>query len=84
MLLWGVLGITLFCATIVLIRYIRIGRIAAGIGWALALSAIGGFGSGIAASFTWSGFVFLFLGAAGVLIIVQDEFFRRHRSRSRT
>ncbi|TVR73930.1 MAG: hypothetical protein EA415_06820 [Sphaerobacteraceae bacterium] len=81
MLLWSVLGITLFCVIIVLGRYIKIGRIAAGIGWSMALLAAGGFGSGIAASFTWSGFVFLFLGTAGVLIVVQDEVFRRNRRR---
>jgi hypothetical protein len=79
-LLWSVLGITLFCAVIVFGRYLRIGRTAAGAGWAMTLIAIGGFGSGLAATFAWSGFTFLFLGAAGVMIVLQDEIFRRKRS----
>lgn len=81
MLLWSVLGITLFCAVIVVGRYVKVGRSVAGIGWAMALIAIGGFGSGLAASFSWAGFAFLFVGAAGVMIIIQEEIFRRQRGR---
>jgi hypothetical protein len=68
---------SLICAGLILYRYYQIGRIAAGVGWTLLILAIGGFGSGLAASFQWGGFVFIFLGACGLLIILQDAWFRR-------
>jgi hypothetical protein len=68
---------SLACAGIILYRYVQIRRLAAGIGWTLLVLAIGGFGSGLAASFQWGGFAFIFLGAAGLMIILQDAWFRR-------
>ena len=81
--LWVFLPLSLVCASIVLYRYYTIDRLAAGIGWAILILAIGGFGSGLAGAFAWSGFAFLFLAAAGLLIIVQDALVRRQARRTR-
>ena len=79
---WIFIPLSLLCAGIVLYRYIAINRIAAGLGWAILILAIGGFGSGLAGAFQWSGFVFFFLAAAGLLIIVQDAIVRRQARRA--
>jgi hypothetical protein len=71
------------CAGIILYRYYRARRLAAGIGWTLIIIAIGASGSGLAEAFSWSGFVFLFTGAAGMLIVLQEAFFRRQTRRRR-
>ncbi len=81
--LWIFLPLSLVCAGVILLRYWSINRLAAGIGWALLISAIGGFGSGLAQSFAWSGFVFLFIASAGLLIVVQDAIMRRQSRRKR-
>jgi hypothetical protein len=83
MLLPLILSATLICAGIILYRYYRIRRMTAGIGWVLIILAIGGFGSGLSQSFSWAGFVFLFIGAVGVLVIIQDSWFRRRAYRTR-
>ena len=77
------LPLSMILATIVLVRYLLLNRVASGIGWLLFFLAVGGFGSGIASAFAWSGFLFLFLGATGLLIVVQDEIFRRRARRKR-
>jgi membrane protein implicated in regulation of membrane protease activity len=77
------LPLSLICAGVVVYRYVRIRRTSAGIGWALFILAIGGFGSGLAGSFAWSGFLFLFIAAAGLMIVAQDYVFRRHARRKR-
>lgn len=82
--LWTFLPLSLICAGIVLYRYHSSNRVASGIGWAVIILAIGGFGSGLAASFTWSGFVFALAAAAGGLIIVQDAIIRRQARRKST
>jgi hypothetical protein len=81
MLLPLILTASLLCAVIVVFRYYRVHRLAAGIGWALIIFAIGGFGSGLAESFDWAGFLFLFIGAAGLIIVFQEEWFRRKSRR---
>ncbi len=80
--LWVFLPLSVLCAGVVLYRYYTINRLASGIGWSLVIVAIGGFGSGLAAAFTWSGFVFAFVAAAGILIVVQDTIVRRQARRS--
>jgi hypothetical protein len=70
------------CAGLILYRYFQIRRFAAGIGWTMLILAIGGSGSGLAASIQWGGFVFIFLGACGILIIFQDVWFRRRLRQS--
>ena len=80
--LWVFLPLSMLCASVVLYRYYMINRLAAGIGWAALILAIGGFGSGLAASFAWSGFVFALVAAAGGLIVVQDAIIRRQARRS--
>ncbi|MEX2426167.1 MAG: hypothetical protein WD401_05310 [Thermomicrobiaceae bacterium] len=77
------LPLSIICAGTVFVRYLRIRRIAAGIGWVLLILALGGFGSGLAESFTWSGFVFLFVAAAGLMIVVQEAIVRRRVRRNR-
>lgn len=83
MLVWVVLGASLACAGLILVRYYAIQRLIAGIGWALIVLTIGGFGSGLAESFPWAGFVFLFVGSAGLLVIIQDTVVRRQTRRKR-
>lgn len=75
------LPISVACAAIVLFWYYRIGRVFAGVGWALVLLSVGGFGSGLAQSFAWSGLVFLFVAGLGAIMIVQDIAFRRRKRR---
>lgn len=77
------LPLSIVCAGIVFVRYVRIRRLAAGIGWVLMILALGSFGSGLAESFAWSGFVFLFIAAAGMIIVVQDMLVRRQSRRKR-
>jgi hypothetical protein len=81
--LWIFLPIALLCVALVFYRYYTINRLASGIGWSLLILAIGGFGSGLASAFAWSGFVFLLLAASGVLIVVQDEIVRRSTDQNR-
>jgi hypothetical protein len=76
--------LAVICAGAILFQYHRINRLMPGIGWALIILSIGGFGSGLAASFAWSGLVFLFIGGLGVIAIAQDYLFRRYGNRSRT
>jgi hypothetical protein len=71
------LPLSLMCAGIVFVRYYRIRRLAAGTGWVLMILSIGGFGSGLASSFTWAGFVFIFIALSGLVIVIQDVAFRR-------
>jgi sugar phosphate permease len=81
--LWIFLPISVLCASAILFRYYTINRVAQGIGWALCILAIGGFGSGLAESFAWSGFVFLFIASAGLLILIQDAVVRRQMRRAK-
>ena len=74
--------LAVLCAAIVLFRYYQIGRLASGFGWSFVILAIGGFGSGLATAFAWSGFTFLFLGSLGVVIVVQDALFRLQARRN--
>jgi peptidoglycan/LPS O-acetylase OafA/YrhL len=71
------------CAAIVVFQYYRNRRLIGGIGWALVILSVGGFGSGLAESFSWSGFVFFFLGGMGVIAVLQDIAYRRHERRKR-
>ena len=73
------LPLALVCSALILYRYYRIGRLVAGIGWTLLIVAIASFGSGLAESFTWAGFVFLFLAGLGMVILIQESIFRRRR-----
>lgn len=75
--------VSLLCAGLVLIQYYRRGRLIGGIGWALLILAVGGFGSGLASSFAWSGLLFLFVGGMGLIAILQDAAIRRHARRRR-
>jgi hypothetical protein len=81
--MWFLLPASLICAAAVLYRYIQVRRTIAGVGWALFIISVGSFGSGLAASFAWSGLVFLFFAALGIMIIVQDAFFRRQANQRR-
>lgn len=83
MMLLFVIPVALACAGVVLYRYYRAGRLAAGGGWAAVILAVGGFGSGLSDSFAWSGLTFLFLGGLGLIIILQDAAIRRRTRRRR-
>jgi hypothetical protein len=79
------LPISLLCSALVFLQYYRNRRLIGGFGWALTILAIGGFGSGLAESFAWSGLVFSFIGGMGVIAILQDLIFlrqARHRRES--
>lgn len=81
MLIFVFIPLSLICAGLVLYRYHRAGRLAAGGGWAAIILAIGGFGSGLAGSFPWSGLTFLFLAGLGAIAVLQDAAFRRRSRR---
>lgn len=75
--------VSLLCAAAVLYRYHLAGRLAAGAGWTAMILAIGGFGSGLAGSFAWSGLIFLFVGGCGLIVVLQDAAIRRRSRRRR-
>jgi hypothetical protein len=77
------LPISALLALLVFLQYHRSRRLIGGLGWVLVLLAVGGFGSGLAESFAWSGLVFLFLGGTGLVAILQDVAFVRQSRRQR-